>query len=67
MGLIYLLSEQPRTLNTVPEISDHNEATGIASYNFLLGQAASANGKNRVARHKLSLVPKARFRKPKST
>lgn len=33
---------------TVPEISDHNEATGITSHNLLLGQAASDGGKKKV-------------------
>lgn len=33
---------------TVPEISNHNEATGITSHNLLLGQAASDGGKKKV-------------------
>ena len=31
-------------LNIIPEISNHDEATGIAGHNLLLGQAASGEG-----------------------
>lgn len=41
---IYLLSWQFRH-QKLPEISDHDEATSIASHNLLLGQAASADRK----------------------
>jgi hypothetical protein len=30
---------------TLPEISNHDEPTGIASHNLLLGQAAPEDGK----------------------
>ena len=33
--------DSSETLNIVPEIGNHDEATGIAGHNLLLGQAAS--------------------------
>lgn len=54
----YLLGEQFRTLNTIPKVSNHDEVTGIARHNLLLGQAASGNGKKKVntgLRQKLDL------------
>lgn len=43
--------DSSETLNIVPEIGNHDEATGVAGHNLLLGQAASgergrSKGKN---------------------
>lgn len=34
--------------NTIPKVSNHDEVTGIARHNLLLGQAASGNGKKKI-------------------